>query len=216
MEPDDDWEVLGRRERQLRRLRFSEMVGQDRIEAPAQRTAQLAERTGSDASGLYGEEEAVVQGGHRRGGQTSEGGFKFEDHPADVIIHAWASSIEGAFCACVRGMSAYMTDLAKVEETVSKRISATGKGDERSALEGLLDTCLLRFMLDGIVTKNVYNLNLKVDPELQSWEVSADSSGDTFDTKKHSQGTEVKAITKSNTTVVRGEDRVDVYVVVDI
>ncbi|KAJ8907922.1 hypothetical protein NDN08_008025 [Rhodosorus marinus] len=215
MEPDVEWEVLGRRERQLRRLRFSEMVIQDQIDAPAPRTAELAECAGREALGLDGA-EAVIQGGHQEGGQTSEGGFTFEDHPADVIIHAWASSIEGAFCACARGMSAYMTDLAKVEEPVSKRISATGKGDERSALEGLLDTCLLRFMLDGIVTKNVYNLELKVDPKSQSWEVSADSSGDTFDPKKHSQGTEVKAITKSNTTVVRGKDRVDVYVIVDI
>uniref|UniRef100_A0A7S3ECL9 Archease domain-containing protein n=1 Tax=Rhodosorus marinus TaxID=101924 RepID=A0A7S3ECL9_9RHOD len=215
MEPDLEWEVLGRRERQLRRLRFSEMVTQDQIDVPAQRTAELAGRGGREVLGLEGA-EAVIPDGHQEGGQTSEGGFVFEDHPADVIIHAWASTIEGAFCACARGMSAYMTDLASVEETVSKRISAAGTGDERSALEGLLDACLLRFMLDGVVTKNVFNLDLKVDPKLQLWEVSADSSGDTFDPKKHSQGTEVKAITKSNTTVVRGKTRVDVYVIVDI
>ena len=40
--------------------------------------------------------------------------------------------------------------------------------------------------------------------------------GDIFDPKKHTQGTEVKAITYSNMQIHETEGRADLYVVIDI
>ena len=41
-------------------------------------------------------------------------------------------------------------------------------------------------------------------------------SGETFELGKHPQGTEIKAVTYSNMQINEKEDKVDVYVIVDI
>ncbi len=43
-----------------------------------------------------------------------------------------------------------------------------------------------------------------------------DRHGDIFDLSKHSVGTEIKAITYSNMQIHEKDDRVDLFVIVDI
>ena len=50
----------------------------------------------------------------------------------------------------------------------------------------------------------------------QEFRILARCYGEVFNLDKHPQGTEVKAITYSNMQIHKKDDRVDVYVIIDI
>ena len=61
-------------------------------------------------------------------------------------------------------------------------------------------------------------MEVEVKEEVGSpgWDVKCVAKGEEFDMERHTQGTEVKAITYSNLQIHRKEDRVDLYVIIDI
>lgn len=173
---------LPRRERLPRRRRFSEMITllDERKEEVVEMDV-VGRNVTKAKSGGEGESEELA------GGR----GYEFGDHPADVIVHAWGRDMGDAFGACAIGVFAYMTDLGKVEEDdrFTKRVQADGSGDLRSALEGFLDSCLMRFMIDGIVLKRVTDVRIEAcdGGEKGTWTVSAHTTGEKFQRSKHSQ-----------------------------
>jgi SHS2 domain-containing protein len=57
---------------------------------------------------------------------------------------------------------------------------------------------------------------LSMTTEGDSFKIKVQGKGETFDLKKHEQGTEVKAITYSNMQIHRDKPTNDIYVIVDI
>ena len=135
------------------------------------------------------------------------------DHTADVIVHAWGHTFKEAMQNGVRGIFGYMTDLEKVEERAS--IIVDGRFEPRSFNEEMLfrvlDECLVQFTIqDYFIIKR---LEFR---ELDNEHFTAVAYGENMDLKKHTQGTEVKAVTMHGLSVKNELDHVDIHFLLDI
>ena len=135
------------------------------------------------------------------------------DHRADVIVHAWGRSVKEAFQSGVRGMFGYMTDLERVEERAS--VIVDGRFETRSSKEEMLfrvlDECLVQFTIqDYFIFKR---LEIR---ELDHDHFTAVAYGETMDLNKHTQGTQVKAVTMHGLSIKQELDRVDIHFLLDI
>lgn len=136
------------------------------------------------------------------------------DHTADVQLHSWGRDLNESFEQCAMAMFGYMTELDTVEVLEKHQIEA-----ESDDLEGLLfrflDELLFLFSAEPyIICKKV----VITEMDLENYRIKCDCYGESFDLKKHPQGTEVKAITYSAMQIVEKPDnnRVDVFVIIDI
>ncbi|CCD62130.1 Protein archease-like [Caenorhabditis elegans] len=138
--------------------------------------------------------------------------FEYLDHPADIQLHSWGSTMEEAFEACLVSMFGYMTDLAKVDEMYEFYWKASG-----DSLDGLLfqflDEALNSFHAEPcFVAKRVEILRFdkkKFEIEFRGW-------GESFDTSKHETEADIKSPTYSNMQINEKPERCDIYVIVDI
>lgn len=110
------------------------------------------------------------------------------------------------------GMFGYMTDLATVEESESHSITAEGH-DLESLLFHFLDEFLFFFSAEPFFIPKKVKIT---EFDMNSFRIKAEGFGETFDLKKHPQGTEVKAITYSNMQVYNTPNKHEVYVILDI
>ena len=81
-----------------------------------------------------------------------------------------------------------------------------------SLLFAFLNECLYIFSTELLIACDVENIVI----DRQNWRMSATLWGEKFNLAKHSQGTEVKAITYSAMLIKEEECRSDVFVIVDI
>ena len=147
----------------------------------------------------------------------AESGFEFLDHTADVQIHAWAKDLKTTFAEAAKAMFAYMTDLDLVQEDRTLRISLNGLHDLEAALFGFLDEWLYQFSAESnFVPFKIDVLDLKVDEDSGEVAIEAVGYGETFDLAKHTQGTEVKAITYSAMQIIETANKAEVFVIIDI
>lgn len=147
------------------------------------------------------------------GGDSKSGKYEFLDHTADVQIHAWGDDMKETFENAAIAMTAYITDINTIE--ISKKESFQVEAED---LEGLfyrfLDEVLFLFNAEPyLLSKRVRILEFKVDTEFK---IQAECYGETFSLDKHSQGTEIKAITYSAMKIMNKEDGCEVYFIVDI
>ena len=109
----------------------------------------------------------------------------------------------------------YMTDLSLVEadEAMTTEFAVSGH-DMHTLLFAYMDELLFRFCTDQFCVTSAEVLEL----DRAAFQLRVRAKGAAFDRTKHSQGTEIKAITYSNMQV--HEDaavgRADIYVIVDI
>lgn len=75
-----------------------------------------------------------------------------------------------------------------------------------------MNELLFKFITDSFCTKKLTIKEFNRNP----FEIVATVEGDIFDLTKHTVGTEIKAITYSNMQILEKEDRVDLFVIVDI
>lgn len=136
------------------------------------------------------------------------------DHTADVQLHSWGRDLNESFEQVAMAMFGYMTELDKVEILEKHQIEA-----ESDDLEGLLfrflDELLYLFSAEPyIICKKV----VITEMDLDNYKIKCDCYGESFDLKKHPQGTEVKAITYSAMQIIEKPDnnRVDIFVIIDI
>lgn len=136
------------------------------------------------------------------------------DHTADVQLHSWGANLKESFEQVAMAMFAYMTEIDTVEIQEKHEIEA-----ESDDLDGLLfrflDELLFLFSAEPfIICKKLVITEL----DLVNFKIKCDCFGETFELKKHPQGTEVKAITYSAMQIVQKpeENRVDVFVIIDI
>nr|XP_033333393.1 protein archease-like isoform X1 [Megalopta genalis] len=140
--------------------------------------------------------------------------YEYLDHPADVQLHAWGSTLEEAYEQCGIAMFGYMTDLERVEITKVHNIEAEGH-DLESLLFHFLDELLYMFSAEQfIVAKKVQITNF----DRKNFKITATALGEEFTIGKHSQNAEVKAITYSGMQIIDPPDteKVEVFVIVDI
>eukprot|EP00386_Alphamonas_edax_P007649 GDKI01025456.1.p1 GENE.GDKI01025456.1~~GDKI01025456.1.p1 ORF type:complete len:241 (-),score=69.77 GDKI01025456.1:21-635(-) len=152
-----------------------------------------------------------VGGSVEGGGEKTGRNFEYLDHTADVIVHAWGPRMKEAFEQVAEGMFNYMTDLDKVEPLDCREIEAEGH-DLYDLLFHFLDECLFLYGSEYFICTTIEVVELDVE----GGKIKAKGYGEKFNKNKHTQGTEIKAITMHEMKVKQEGDRVDVYVLVDI
>lgn len=144
-------------------------------------------------------------------------GFEYLDHTADVQLHAWGHSFLKALEMTVLSMFGYMTNLNLVtddhdlSQNIAKHLKAQGH-DKESLVFEFLDGWLFLFHDEGFVPNNVTIDSLDMD----TFSITSSATGEKFDTKRHTKGTEVKAITYSNMQIQETEGKCDIWVIIDI
>lgn len=140
-----------------------------------------------------------------------KGGWEYLDHTADVQIHSWGPTLSQAFGSAVVAMFAYMVELPEISDELEMDITAEGH-DLHSLLYNFMDECLYIFHTESFAIKEVIIRSI----DLNAFKITALAKGGLFDVNKHSQGTEVKAITYSNMQIITKEEKAEVFVIVDI
>jgi len=138
--------------------------------------------------------------------------YEYLDHPADVQLHSWGSSLEEAFEQCVMAMFGYMTEIEQVDIEESQQIEAQGE-DMLSLLYHLLDEFLFIFSAEPFFIARKVKIT---EFDRENFKIRATGYGETFNLSKHPQGTEVKAITYSNMQVHEKDEKKQVFVIIDI
>ncbi|XP_065567020.1 protein archease-like [Artemia franciscana] len=138
--------------------------------------------------------------------------YEYLDHPSDVQIHSWGDNIEETFEQCAVGMFGYMTDLEKVDivDVIDIEVSAS---DLINLMFRFLDELLYKFSAEP----NFISKKIKIfEFDKENFKIRARGYGEPFTLEKHTQGTEVKAITYSNMQVYDEEGHQEAFVIVDI
>lgn len=140
-------------------------------------------------------------------------GFEYLDHPADVILHGWGMSWNETLAKCIEGLSNYMIPFDNVDTTDSINIHLDNLEDDNDVASMCLDEYLFRFTTELFVAKKVKCSYSDTDHTFDCV-----CFGETFNSDKHHQGTEVKAITCHNLHVYRNSDgkKSHVFIMLDI
>ncbi|XP_077989840.1 protein archease-like [Glandiceps talaboti] len=159
-------------------------------------------------------EQGGACGGYAGGQGDGEvlAGYEYLDHTADVQLHSYGRTLEESFEMMVQAMFGYMTDIETVEMTDTESVEAEGS-DMLSLLFHLMDEFLYVFSAEPFFIAREVKI-LEFDRE--NFKIKAEGYGETFDLKKHPQGTEVKAITYSNMQVHDTLPTNDCFVIIDI
>lgn len=151
-----------------------------------------------------------------------KGDWEYLDHTADVQIHSWGTGNEEAFGAAVVGMFGYMVELDEINDDLEMDIVISGHNKE-TLLFNFMQECLYIFLTESFVMKQIIIndfvevANATKGFNTDKFTLTATAKGGSFDATRHSQGTEVKAITYSNLQIVEKESgQVETFVIVDI
>eukprot|EP00920_Eleutheroschizon_duboscqi_P026482 GHVT01065177.1.p1 GENE.GHVT01065177.1~~GHVT01065177.1.p1 ORF type:complete len:385 (-),score=97.46 GHVT01065177.1:302-1456(-) len=124
--------------------------------------------------------------------------FEYLDHPSEVILHSWGSSIASSLshlCLCMFNL---ISDIRLVNEASVRRVSARGR-DMADLIFHLLDECLFLYGSEYFLARSVEIKAL----DLQNLAATAAVRGEVFDSARHAQGTEVKAITMHQVQLIQ-------------
>jgi len=144
---------------------------------------------------------------------SSPFGFEYLDHTADIQFHSWGKTLKESFEQMVVCMFGYITslELVMIDESCTQILEVEGH-DLESLLYSFMDEFLFMFSTEFIVCKEVHILEFDVE----NFKIKVQGKGEKFNKKKHTSGTEIKAITYSNMQIFQKEERSDLYVIVDI
>ena len=134
------------------------------------------------------------------------------DHTSDIQLHSWGDNMEEAFELSALAMTGYMTNLEYIEITQEEELNVGGH-DIESLLFNFLDEVLFLFNAEPFLACKEISIT---EFDRNNLTLKAKCRGEPFDLNKHPQGTEIKAITYSNLQVYDGDDKKEVYVIVDI
>lgn len=169
------------------------------------------ERSGAESEKENGERSKPVYTAKHSPDEGYEPAFEYLDHTADVLLHAWGVSLPAALAWLALCMYNYMTPLSEVDAVHVRSFEASGH-DVYALVHNFLDELLYVFSTEFFVAKELRVLSL----DTHNWRIRCVGVGETFDLSKHSQGTEVKAITYGSMQVHERADNAEVFVVVDI
>ncbi|MCP9260852.1 ATP-dependent RNA helicase has1 [Dirofilaria immitis] len=120
--------------------------------------------------------------------------YEYLDHTADIQLHGWGNTLEEAMEQTLISMYGYMTEISMVSTEYSFDLFASGI-DMVSLMARLLDEALFAFSTEPFFIGRIAEV-IKLDRE--KFEVQVRCWGESFNLSKHSQGTEIKAVTYSN------------------
>jgi SHS2 domain-containing protein len=141
--------------------------------------------------------------------------YEYLDHTADVQLHSWGETLQESFEQIAMSMFGYMTEIDKVEMKDEKdvEILLDAEDDILNLVFKWLDEWLFIFSAEPFfIARKIVIKEFDADRGY----IKAVGYGETFDIKKHPQGTEVKAITYSNMQVHKDKQTNDIYVMIDI
>ena len=146
------------------------------------------------------------------------GNYEYLDHTADIQLHGWGDTLEQALEQVTVAMFGYMTSIRRIKvneeqsEEFGKNIVVTGH-DLSSLVFAFLQEWLYIFHDSGFVARE---LSIQPIDREQFGTCTSSGKGEVVDWARHTQGTEIKAVTYSNLQVKESEDRWDIFVIVDI
>lgn len=140
-------------------------------------------------------------------------GFEYLDHPADVILHGWGMTFNMALSECIKGLANYMIPVNSVGTSETMKMYIDDIDNDNDAVYLSLDEYLFKFTTELFVAKDVDAFYSEGDHCM-----NIICYGETFDSNKHRQGTEVKAITYHNLHIYRNIDgmKSHIFVMLDI
>jgi SHS2 domain-containing protein len=146
--------------------------------------------------------------------QSSQAGYEFLDHPADVLVHAWGESLADAFEQCVYALMKVMTDPKDITPNFSYEFSMKND-DKGSLLIEFLSEFLFLFDAKGYLFKKIHIDPIILNDE-RNWILTAVGEGEIFNPEKHFCDTEVKAITYSYLDINESQNEVEIKIIYDI
>jgi len=140
--------------------------------------------------------------------------YEYLDHTADIQVHSWGDDMIEALENSAIGMFGYMTELDKVEYITEFPFSVKANTpDMESMFFRFLDELLVIFFIEGYLLFR----DVKITSfDRENWEINGFGYGEVMDLSRHPQGTEVKAITYSAMQIYEEDNKVELYVVLDI
>lgn len=144
-------------------------------------------------------------------------GYEYLDHTADVQLHSWDHDLKGALEQMVLSMFGYMTSLESVsiDQDLSQKIGSNIEvegHDLESLIFNFLNEWLFIFHSTYFLVKEIRISYL----DRENFVITSSAKGEKINLSKHTQGTEVKAITYSNMQIKETSQRCDLWVIVDI
>jgi SHS2 domain-containing protein len=136
-------------------------------------------------------------------------GFEIIDHTADVAIAAYGADMKKAFANAALGMFSIMTDIDKVNETVTRDVEVTAE-DTKDLLVSWLNELLFVSEVEKILLKK-FDIS-----ELDETKIIARCYGEKIDPKRHKIKTEIKAATYHMTQIEEKGSNVRIQVLFDI
>jgi len=124
---------------------------------------------------------------------------------------AGGSTLKEAFEEVTLAMFNYMVELDNVEIKDTHEIDVEGH-DLDSLLYNFMDEWLFVFSTEWFICTEI-NIT---EFDKEKFKIKATGKGEKLDKKKHTTGTEIKAITYSAMQILEGANKSDVYVIVDI
>mmetsp|Transcript_17978 Transcript_17978/g.20786 ORF Transcript_17978/g.20786 Transcript_17978/m.20786 type:complete len:111 (-) Transcript_17978:506-838(-) len=106
-------------------------------------------------------------------------------------------------------------DLIIIDTNMSSKVaqSITAQGhDWKSLIYSFMNEWLFVFHDTGFIAKELDILSI----DRTSFTITSNGMGEKMNIAKHTQGTEIKAITYSNMNIKETTDRCDIWVIVDI
>ncbi len=146
-----------------------------------------------------------------------ERGFRFGEHTADVLIEAWAPTLEGLFEEMAKAMFEVMTDTSRVEPKQEVRVEVCGF-DLENLLYRWLEELLYHHDSKNLVFSKFEVRKIFEKPSDGEKEICLEASawGEEFNREKHEPRTVVKAVTYAQMRIWRDGDLWRASTVLDI
>jgi len=120
--------------------------------------------------------------------------FEYKDHTADTIVHAKGVDLKEAFEQAALGTYQVMTDISLIEHKITKEVIIQSE-DEKSLLFDWIDQLIFLFDTEFFISNKISIQEFSKNNDI--YLLKATLEGEEFVISKHSQKSEVKAMTYS-------------------
>jgi SHS2 domain-containing protein len=139
--------------------------------------------------------------------------FEFLEHVSDAFVAGYGNTLEEAFENVALGMFEVMTNTSKVKPRIKTTIKAEAE-DKQALLYTWLEQLLIKFETEG----NLYSKFKvdKIEETSNGFRLTSTEWGETYNPKKHSSRTAIKAVTYHGMEISEVDGKFTVKVLFDI